>query len=64
MTDERRGRRADIDGTSDVSTRHLMGLTRRAEPAASERRITEPHKIILGRVSRHGDHPFVLQKNN
>ena len=62
MADGRTPRQVNINGMSDMNPRHLMGLTRRGEPAAEECRITETHKKILGRVSNHRVPPFVLRK--
>ena len=54
MAYEWTGRNAGIDGTGDVSTRHIMGLTRRGETNLPECRITGNDKKIMGRVSSHG----------
>ena len=62
MKNDRRNTQGNIDDAGDVHTRHLIGLTRRSDPATQECRITEPHKKILGRVSNHRL-PRPIEKN-
>jgi hypothetical protein len=51
MAYERTGRIAEIYGMGNVSTRRIMGLTRRGEPDLQECPATGPDKKIMGRVS-------------
>ena len=44
-------------GTGDVSTKRIMGLTRRVESDVHGCRVTGIDKKILGRVSGHGAQP-------
>jgi hypothetical protein len=44
------GRHAGINGMGNMSSRHIMGLTRRAETDVHASRVTENDKKIMGRV--------------
>ena len=56
-------RTAGICEMGDVSTRHIMGLTRRADTYLHECRGTGNDKKIMGRVSSHGAQPRYIEKN-
>ena len=64
MAHERTVRQVNINGTSDMNPRHLMGLTRRGEPAPQKCGITGSQKKILGRVSNHRVSPFRAPEKN
>ncbi len=48
------GRNACLYGIGHVSTRHMLGLTRRGETHLQECRVTGNDKRVMGRVSGYG----------